>query len=234
MLLSVVLASCGGTPPPEPLSPSRPDLILIVIDALRRDHVGFHGQPAPTTPQLDRLAASGVVFDNAYAHAPQTFNSTAALLTSRYFPWLAEQQETGLAGAPPENRYFALASANRTLAEALKDAGYQTMAVLTNPHHWAGSGFWQGFEHPIYLTADSRAAAYARADRVHAAFLDWFDRALQPGPYFAYLHFMDVHNPYRAPRAIQRQFVTARGEDRYTNGLPREDAVPSAEDLVFM
>ena len=59
------------------------NVVLVVVDALRRDHVGPYGYHAPTTPFLDELAARGAVFENAWSHAPHTFNATAALLTGR-------------------------------------------------------------------------------------------------------------------------------------------------------
>ena len=218
----------------------QPDLILIVIDALRRDHLGMYGYDKPTSPVMDSMAAEGVVFDNAYSHGSQTFNSTASLLTSRYFPYLLPR----LASAPIEDlkpdtaakhsRVPVLADSNVTLAEVLRVGGYQTVGIFTNPHHHSSSGFWQGFDVARYLPAKKGDVAYARGPKIHREFFDWFDAERDDRPYFAYLHFMDVHNPYRPPRFLRRQFVTVKGRDLYRKGVPQGDRVPTDTDLQYM
>jgi len=222
------------------LFPEPPDVILVVIDALRRDHVGVYGYPRPTTPFLDELAAEGVVFENAYSQAPQTFNSTTTLLSSRYFPYLVRntrfQSVPGLneKGQARHAQVPYLAQANLTLPEALRQGGYETLGVFTNPHHHATSGFWQGFETAQYLTPNSRATAYAPGPKIHRAFFQWLDQRPSDRPYFAYLHFMDVHAPYRPPHKLRKLFVRVRGKDRYMKGKPTGDQIPSAEDLAYM
>ncbi|MGB5661044.1 MAG: sulfatase [Thermoanaerobaculia bacterium] len=218
----------------------QPDLILIVVDALRRDHLGMYGYDKPTSPGMDSLAAEGIVFDNAYSHGSQTFNSTASLLTSRYFPYLLPR----LASEPIEDlnpetgsrhaRVPVLAESNVTLAEALRDGGYQTVGIFTNPHHHWSSGFWQGFEHARYLSAQKGDVAYARGPKIHSAFFNWYDTEREGRPYFAYLHFMDAHAPYRPPRFLRRKFVTVKGRDLYRKGVPVGDGVPTGADLQYM
>ena len=218
----------------------QPDLILIVIDALRRDHLGTYGYDKPTSPGMDALAAEGIVFDNAYSHGSQTFNSTASLLTSRYFPYLLPRFATDpIEDLDPKtgarhSRVPILADSNVTLAEALQGGGYQTLGVFTNPHHHSSSGFWQGFDDARYLSPDKGDVAYARGPKIHRAFFDWYDTERDGRPYFAYLHFMDVHNPYRPPRFLRRQFVTVKGRDLYRKGVPEEERIPTDADLQYM
>jgi arylsulfatase A-like enzyme len=212
-------------------------VILILIDALRRDHVGAYGYPRPTTPYLDSLAADGVVFLNAYAQAPQTLVSTSTLLTSRYFPWLlrglAHDPIPGMAERQRElwAKVPRLADANLTLAEVFQDGGYQTMGLFTNPHHHPTSGFWQGFEHASYVVRDADTA-YGRVTKVSAAFLEWYEARDDSRPYFAYLHLMDVHNPYRPPPEQRKLFPPGEGRHVYVNGIPEEP--PTAADLKAM
>ena len=219
---------------------SQPDFILVVIDALRRDHLGMYGYDKPTSPGMDSLAAEGIVFDHAYSHGSQTFNSTASLLTSRYFPHLLPRsssqpiEELESETATRHSRVPILAHSNLTLAEALGQAGYQTVGIFTNPHHHSTSGFWQGFEAARYLSPDKGDVAYARGPKVHRAFFEWYDEQRDPRPYFAYLHFMDVHNPYRPPRFLRKEFVTVKGRDLYRKGVPEGDRVPTAADLEYM
>jgi arylsulfatase A-like enzyme len=202
-----------------------PNVILILVDALRRDHVGAYGYPKPTTPFMDELGAGGIVFDDALSQAPQTLNSTASLFTSRHFPFLlwgvehdpipgvAEERRAQWARTPR------LAAANLTLAEVLGGAGYQTVALFNNPHQHPTSGFSQGFDSARLLDRDA-GQAYARVDTVTTAFLDWHSNRDHGQPYFAYLHLMEPHNPYRPPAEYQALFPPGTGRHLYANGRP--------------
>ena len=202
-----------------------PNFILILVDALRRDHVGLYGYPKPTTPFMDELGCRGVVFDDALSQAPQTLNSTASLFTSRRFPAFLRGVEHGaIPGVAPENREQwartpRLAAANLTVAEVLAEAGYQTIALFNNPHHHPSSGFNQGFATAELLERDA-GQAYARVNSVTGAFLDWHEGRDPDRPYFAYLHLMDPHNPYRPPEEYLEIFPPGKGSHRYANGPP--------------
>ncbi|MEM7014107.1 MAG: sulfatase-like hydrolase/transferase, partial [Verrucomicrobiota bacterium] len=99
----------------------RPNVIVIIADDLGYADVGFHDVVADgvTTPNLDKLAASGVVFKEAYAASPVCSNSRLALCTGRY------QQRWGAyhygQGGLPSNEF--------TIAEMMREAGYRTMKV---------------------------------------------------------------------------------------------------------
>lgn len=241
---SVLLAACAlGTASCADRLPydGSPDVVLVVVDALRRDHVGLYGYPEPTTPALDALEDRCTVFENAYSQASNTFNSTSTLLTSRYFPLLTRNQwYEGVPGAPePTQQAHAAApylmQENVTLAERMQAAGYETVGLFTNPHHHPTSGFWQGFEHPRFLEFEERPITYAKASRLYDAFFDWFDRRDPARPYFAYVHFMDPHHPHTPPRRLRREFVTVKGRDGlFFSGTPTGDLVPSADDLTYM
>ena len=190
---------------------SAPNLILVGIDALRRDHLGVYGYPAPTSPFLDSLAESSRVYDNAYSHSSHTLYSTAALFTSTSAPLLIPNDSfVPVPGEPPEmQRLFEsmpiLAAEDVTLAERLRAAGFETFAIFTNPHHHV-SGFDQGFEESLYLPAQKspqHSHPYAVGPRVNAAFATWLAERDPSRPFFAYLHYMDVHNPYYRPRCTE-------------------------------
>lgn len=217
--------------------PEPPNVILILIDALRRDHVGAYGYPKPTTPFIDELGAGGIVFDDALSQAPQTLNSTASLFTSRIHPFLLWGVEhdpvPGVAEERREQwaRTPRLAAANLTLAEVLGAAGYQTVALFNNPHHHPTSGFSQGFDIARLLDRDADQA-YARVDTVAAAFADWHRTRDPARPYFAYLHLMEPHNPYRPPAEYQELFPPGAGRHLYANGRPSPEF--TADDLGTM
>lgn len=214
-----------------------PNILLILVDALRRDHVGLYDHPLPTTPYIDELSGRGVVFDDALSQAPQTLNSTASLFTSRRFPYLLWGVEHDpIPGVAPERRdQWArtprLAAANLTLAETMQDGGYQTAAFFNNPHHHATSGFDQGFEEALLLDRDP-GQAYARVDSLVNSFLDWQQTTDPQRPFFAYLHFMEPHNPYRPPEKYRKVFPPGTGRHLYANGKPAPDF--TAADLETM
>lgn len=238
LLLVAVCAATGCGDGGDDPDPPPPNIVLVLVDALRRDHVGLYGYPRPTTPFLDELGRGGVVFDDAFAQAPQTLNSTASLFTSRRFPLLLRGvTHAPIPGIDPAQREQwartpRLAAANLTLAEMLRDGGYDTVAVFTNPHHHATSGFGQGFERARLLEPDP-AKGSARFATVLDELCAWRDeRRDSARPYFAYLHLMDVHNPYRPPDRYRRLFAPGPGRDLYVNGRP--DAGFTDADLAAM
>lgn len=235
---TVVLGSCGGDPAPDASPPhpdgTRPNFVMVVVDALRRDHLGSYGYHRATSPFIDSLAARGVRFENAWSQAPQTLNSTATMFTSRDFPYLLRGVDhEPIPGIKEERQQVwartpRLAEDNLTLAEVLHEAGYQTLGLFTNPHHHPSSGFWQGFEDARYLTRTPEHP-YARIDVVCAEFESWCARRDRTRPFFAYLHVMDVHNPYRPPAAQQALFPPGDGRYVFVKGRPSRPLDP--EDL---
>ena len=109
-------------------------ILLITVDCLRADHVGFLGYPRPTTPFLDSLRAESAVFENAIVAGVPTYYSFPAILASRY-PLALGRDVLGLAPGEP------------TLASSLKDSGYATAAfTAANPYLSARFGYDQGFD----------------------------------------------------------------------------------------
>jgi len=176
-----------------PRTDPRPDLVLVVIDTLRKDHLPCYGYATDTTPFLTRLASRGVVFDNAYTSAPWTAPATASLVTGLY-PFQHGVVTGRLAvkklkeqGAPVKlNR---IPAAAETLAEALRRAGYETWAVTQNANITKELGFDQGFEH-FHSKSPSRDA-----ESITHTLLSLRDRIRGGRPDFVYLHYMDVHAP---------------------------------------
>ena len=126
-----------------PAAPGSPNVLVIVIDTLRADHLSSYGYGRPTSPQFDQLAKNGVLFQNAVAPCSWTLPSHASLLTGRYpfehglknvQPWLGWGQKN-LNG-------FA------TLGEALQRSGYRTGAFSANRIFFTGNvGLGRGFIH---------------------------------------------------------------------------------------
>ncbi|HZI63486.1 MAG TPA: sulfatase-like hydrolase/transferase, partial [Thermoanaerobaculia bacterium] len=200
-MLGLLLAACS--PPPR-------NVVLVLVDTLRADHVGAYGYGRPTTPNFDAFAAQGILFERAWSQAACTFPSVNSLLTSRY-PARFLGQPGGAMGIPPEQP---------ALPEILGRAGYATAAVSASPivrrtptRFNPGGGFGRGFERfdESCLWRDaSCVTARARAELGQ----------LRP-PFFLYLHYMDPHGPYQPPAGAPRRFAgKCAGPDFICRGDP--------------
>src|SRR5262245_47724015 len=94
-------------------SSARPNVLLVTLDTVRADHLGCYGAAGAATPTLDALAASGVRFETAVAHAPLTAPSHASILTSH----------TPLGHGVRDNGAYVLPEGVRTVAEDFHEAG---------------------------------------------------------------------------------------------------------------
>lgn len=118
---------------------ARPNIVVVILDTVRRDALGCYGNPMGLTPHLDGFADSSFVFEQARSHAPWTLPSIASLLTSR------APGEHGAAGALGE--FTKLAGDRVTLPEVLRGVGYHTAAITNVMFLGTQFGLHQGFEH---------------------------------------------------------------------------------------
>lgn len=180
LALASLFLACATEPPPN--------ILLIVVDTLRFDHLGTYGYERPTSPEIDsRLAARGVVVESAYSQAPWTLPSMASMHTGRRAEELLDAK-----GQP-----FGIPEPAATLAEELKARGYTTAAFIANPTLHQGNGFAQGFD--TFETAPYELASMARhAEDINARALPYLRQLQQEPrrPFFLYLHYLDPHDPY--------------------------------------
>lgn len=172
-----------------------PSVVLILIDTLRQDYVGCYGFGPPISPALDRVASESVVFDHCYAPAPWTKPSVASLFTSLYPVNHGVVNHEGLWKRPDAEALEkgVLGKNAVTLAEVLHARDYRTAAFMANPWITPEYGFDQGFDH-----FDHRGF-YPPAREVLGWAGAWLDSIPKDRPFFAYVHLMDVHGPYRSP-----------------------------------
>jgi len=198
--LSAALCGCeedaatDGAPPPPRIGPT-PNIVFILIDTLRSDMLGSHGNLRRSTPALDAIAAEGVDFARAVTAAPWTQPAVASLFCSRYpgahgvldyrLPLKAVHTKDQPVVAVMDEGLF-------TLAECLQKRGYATAGFSANPFITRGFGFAQGFEH----FDDSFADNTTSGEVVNRAAMAWLERRDPGQPFFLYLHYMDPHGPY--------------------------------------
>jgi arylsulfatase A-like enzyme len=169
---------------------SRPDVVFVLVDTLRSDRLGVYGsQSGARTPVMDRLAAGSILYERAYAPSSWTLPSIASIFM----------------GQPPhEHGVFQflvhLPGRSPTMAEVLRDAGYETAAFIANTAIGSNTGHDRGFDEFEVLESPelaTNATAYVQAEGVIARALGWLDaRSRRDRPFFLYLHFMDPHAPY--------------------------------------
>jgi arylsulfatase len=167
-------------------------VIVVLIDALRADHLGAYGSTRPLTPNLDAIAARSDVFENAWTTSSWTGAAVAALFTSRY------PSTVGFGG-----RFSAMPDAIVTVAELLAANGLECAAISTNSNAGAFFGFAQGFrsfEAPkLRRKVPGSPYPLFPAEGVTDAALEWLRNRTEHGPFFLFLHYVDPHDPYLAP-----------------------------------
>ncbi len=176
---------------------SKPNLVLITLDSIRADRMGFLGAKGALTPNLDRLAGKCIVFEHAYAQAPASVVSHATILSGAY------PQSVGMSaigGALPSSLLY--------LPDLLKSQGYRTAAFVgsidLDPQNGLAQGFDRGFQtydagfRPA-IPGDSRPpVTERRGDQVVARAIAWLDRNAQEqgqGQFFLWFHISDARAP---------------------------------------
>ncbi len=181
------------------------NIILIIIDALRADHLGCYGYAINTSPTIDSLAKEGVFFKNCYAATSYTKSSVASIMTSMY---------QTMHGMTEENHV--LPQDLTTLAEVLKDSGYITCACVANPIVSAKYNYNQGFDffqdntssflqgklyYVTFRLFEAVLFQYTRLLRTkeelfNRKIISWLDKYKREN-FFMLIHYLDTHLSYQ-------------------------------------
>ncbi len=187
--LLLIALGCG-----EPAAPRQPNVVIWLVDTLRADRLSCYGYERPTSPQIDALAADGVLFERMHVHSNWTQPSVSSLLTGRY----PVDFDGGFVSTVPED--FVMA------AEWFSLHGYATAGFTVSVAVAEEFGFAQGFD--VYEELDAHLDGRARKKREGAAFdadtlvdraLGWLeDEWAGDKPFLLYLHSIDPHLPHEA------------------------------------
>ena len=174
------------------------NVVMIVVDTLRYDHVGVYGAKNPTTPNLDGFANQGVIFDRAYAQSGWTLPSTVTMFTGLY----PHEHKVGRA-AQNATEFGSLPPSATTMAEIFQQSGYATGAVINNTFLAPEFGLHQGFADYFYQGADTRDLRSAKETTDQA--IQWWQTRQEPK--FLVVHYMEPHMDLDPPDTAKGRFV---------------------------
>jgi arylsulfatase A-like enzyme/Flp pilus assembly protein TadD len=168
------------------------NVLLITLDTTRPDRLGAYGYPKAVTPEIDRLARDGALFENVYSPVPMTLPAHTSILTGT----------TPLYHGIHLNGKQVLGPEAVTLAKILKPAGFSTGAFVSSFVLDSRFGLAQGFDYYGDRMGDPRQVknldSERRAGETFRDFESWMDRRAA-GQFFAWVHFYDPHYPYDPP-----------------------------------
>lgn len=196
---------------PTSVSTDSPNILLIVMDTVRAKSLSLYGHYRHTSPNLEELAKSGIVFEEAISTSPWTLPAHASLFTGQYPHQLSTSWHSALDESSP------------TLAEVLRRFGYRTSGFVANTTYCSyESGLDRGFDHfedySVSMAETFRSSSLIRrpaiqffalrrlignydllarksAEAINADFLTWLDQGVDQ-PFFSFLNYFDAHDPY--------------------------------------
>ncbi|MFN0242072.1 MAG: sulfatase [Planctomycetota bacterium] len=183
----------------------RTNVLIVSVDTLRADHLSCYGHTRATSPNIDALAARGVLFERALSTAPWTLPSYGTLFSgmevAKHKAGVIAERESAWGkdeAVPTKVATQGLRADVRTLAERLVRARYRTAGFYSNTFLNPNSGLDRGFETYVYYQ-------YNAASGVDLA-QQWVDDHARE-PWFVFLHLMDPHAPYAPPAPYDQQFA---------------------------
>lgn len=176
------------------------DILLVTIDTLRPDYLSCYDKAHVQTPNIDRLASKGILFERAFAHNVITLPSHINILTGTYPTYHGVRDNAG----------FRLSEDSLFISEILKQQGYKTAAFIGAFPLDDRFGLDQGFD--IYDdfygdTADDHDMFFVErpADKVVDIAIDWIKKQ-DDFPWFCWIHLFDPHSPYDPPQEFKKKF----------------------------
>ena len=188
-----VFTACGGR------KTDHFNLLVITLDTTRADGIGAYGNQDASTPNIDRLAENGIMFQNCYTSVPLTLPSHCSLFTGRY----------PMAHKVRNNGNYYLPETETTLAEILKENGFHTFAFIASFTLLAKFGLNQGFEFYDETFRQKQTIINYHdeipANEITKKFAAWLEKNNEK-KFFTWLHFFDAHSPYQLHSEVDNKF----------------------------
>jgi len=208
LIISAIVTICIYL---RPFKRELPNIILISIDTCRRDHLSCYGYPRQTTPNIDQVAAQGVLFENTVSPVPITLPAHSTMMTGTIPPYHGVRNNIG----------YQLTPSSQTLAETLSTEGYSTAAIVSAFVLDSKFGMAQGFESYDDRFVDVRHAFWGDeriGEETSGLALEWLNEH-QSEKFFLFLHYYDPHDDYEAPEPFATEYADTpyAGEIAYTD-----------------
>lgn len=195
---------------------SKPNILLISIDSLRRDHLSCYGYFRNTTPNIDKLASKGTIFDDAVSTTCWTLPTHMSMFTGLYL------MQHGV-----RDNGLVLSRSIKTIPEFLHEDGYQTFGIFSGPYLHPAYGFSRGFDeykdcssssvyadkgdklnelNPYLQKIHNQSHKDITGDKILKTFADWFADKSDEKPFFSFIHMWDVHYDFIPPPPYDKEF----------------------------
>ena len=237
----LALAACRGD-----IDDDRPAIILIVVDTLRADHLGIYGYGRPTSPFLDERSRNAAVFERAFSSSSWTTPAMGSMFTgqlpTRHGAGIVAHRMTNpspneVDTLNPEvddlvnkgnTSFVKLDPGLPTIAQVLRDVGYVSTAIVSNTFLTPNFGFQKSFDDYDFLAGAPNSRT---ADTTVNLAIDWLEARKDPQqPFFLVVHFIDPHEPYRAPPPFFGRFTGNAEPGSVSEALARYDEEISFTD----
>ena len=213
LIVTVVTGlSCFFSAPNEARAAEIRNVVLITINSCRADHLGCYGDRRQLTPELDALAADAVLFERAHSTCPISLPAHSSLFTGTYPPRHGVRDRLA----------HLLDDSNVTLAETLREHGFQTAAFVGAYPLGSEYGIAQGFgtyDEQFAQNPDEGTPGELRAEDVSRKATKWLD-AHGSKRFFLFLHYFDPHAPYAPPEP----YASRHAERPYDGELAYADS----------
>ncbi|MCL1986573.1 MAG: sulfatase-like hydrolase/transferase [Firmicutes bacterium] len=180
-------------------------ILYIDIDTLRPDHMGCYGYARDTTPNLDKIAQDGVVFDNYYCSDAPCLPSRSALVSGKFGIRNGVVGHGGTAADRPltgKTRDFQDLDERNNLFYQFRKVGLYTASISTFAERHSAWWFNAGFNE----TYNEGSGGMESGEAILPTALDWLTRNRNKTDWFLHLHLWDPHTPYRAPASFGNPF----------------------------
>jgi arylsulfatase A-like enzyme len=178
---------------PSSIQAASPNIVLIVMDTARHDHCSFHGYEKKTTPILEELSKNSTIFHDAYTPAGWTSPAHASLFTGLFPISHGVSQENWICGDDLT-----------TLAEILRDRGYETVGIVENPVLASPNNFDQGFQ----MYHETWKIKKKNQNTACEIFKEFVPNRNKNKPFFVFFNFIEPHSPYNSSGPFYDTFIS--------------------------
>ena len=201
---------------------SKYNVIFIIVDTLRADHLGYAGYERNTSSNIDKLATESVIFENTFSVASCTFPSVNSILTSKHSSLF---YQTPVNPLRPATYGIIMPKPVETIAGVFKREGYYTKAIITSPvvdrilgrgDHGAADDFYH--INSVCLRDENWVRTGFRSTECTTnETLIWLERYRKIRPFFLFMHYLDPHHPYEPPPPFDSLYANYVSDKDYIN-----------------